>query len=109
MNTPSKLLFSSCSLNLALITIGAASVLSKMSRDEDKRITMVASSKNVTVMRTKMLDRIPPRQRMRVDQTVREIVGLSVAVILGFNIGDGNIRDRLEGIIYIIIKTVVRG
>ena len=96
MNTTSKLLFSSCSLNLSLITIEAASILSKMSREEDKPITMVASCKNVTVMRTKMLDRIPTGQRMRVDQTVREIVGLSVAVILGFNIGDGNIRDRLE-------------
>ena len=96
MNTTSKLLFSSCSLNLSLITIEAASVLSKTSREEDKPITMVASCKKVSVMRTKMLDRIPTGQRMRVDQTVREIVGLSVAVILGFNIGDGNIRDRLE-------------
>ena len=68
-----------------------------MPREEDNPITMEASSKKVTVVRTKMLDRIPTRQRMRVDQTVREIVGLSVAVILGFNIGDGNIRDRLEG------------
>ena len=30
-------------------------------------------------------------------QTVREVIGLSVAVILGFNIGDGNLRDRLQG------------
>ena len=68
-----------------------------MPREEDNPITREDSSKKVTVVRTKMLDRIPTRQRMKVDQTVREIVGLSVAVILGFNIGDGNIRDRLEG------------
>ena len=51
--------------------------------------------------RTKLLDRISSipqlRVRVRVHQTVREIIGLSVAVILGFNIGDGNLRDRLQG------------
>ena len=29
-------------------------------------------------------------------QRAREVMGLSVAVILGFNIGDGNIRDKLD-------------
>ena len=67
-----------------------------MSREEDNPITMKISRKKV---RTKSLERIPTRQRMRVDQTVREIVWLNVAVILGFDFGDGNIRDRLEGII----------
>ena len=28
-------------------------------------------------------------------QKAREVIGLSVAVVLGFNIGDGNIRDKL--------------
>ena len=71
-----------------------------MPKKEDILSSMEVNSKQVTVVRTKLLDRIPTRQRMRVEQTVREIIGLSVAVILGFNIGDGNIRDRLEGIIH---------
>ena len=81
----------SCSLNLPPLTISAASVLPRMPKEEENLSSTDDSSKKVTGVRTKMLD----RQRVRVDQTVREVVGLSVAVILGINIGDGNLRDRL--------------
>ena len=39
-----------------------------------------------------------PRQAVSrsLKQRAREVMGLSVAVILGFNIGDGNIRDKLD-------------
>ena len=35
-------------------------------------------------------------QASSLKQRAREVMGLSVAVILGFNIGDGNIRDKLD-------------
>ena len=53
---------------------------------------MEASSGEMTRVKTKLLKKIPTKQHMR------EMVGLSVAVVLGFNIAGGNIRDRLEGI-----------
>ena len=36
------------------------------------------------------------------DQKAREVIGLSVAVILGFNIGDGNLRYRLKGDVWFL-------
>ena len=30
-------------------------------------------------------------------QKAREVMSMSVAIVLGFNIGGGNIRDRLHG------------
>ena len=68
-----------------------------MSSEEVALRSSEVRSDKVTGVKTRLLNRIPTRQRLRLDQRMREMVGLSVAVVLGFNIGDGNIRDRLQG------------
>ena len=72
-------------------------VWSVMSSEEVALRSSEVRSDKLTGIKTRLLNRIPTRQRLRLDQRMREMVGLSVAVVLGFNIGDGNIRDRLQG------------
>ena len=80
-----------------------------MSSEEVALRSSEVRSDKVTGVKTRLLNRIPTRQRLRLDQRMREMVGLSVAVVLGFNIGDGNIRDRLQGRDgYVFLTTKVR-
>ena len=58
---------------------------------EEVYLLMEASGNRITSVKAKILRRILTKQHMR------EMMGLSVAVILGFSIAGGNIRDRLQG------------
>ena len=62
--------------------------LLKIDHNSDKRELFYRSDSSSR----RLLDKIPAQHK----QKAREVMGLCVALVLGFNIGGGNIRDSLR-------------